>query len=248
MEKDGVLLDFFENGQQQMFWLANNYDSEIRVVDEALEHFYGYMNESGLNQDTLWVFVADHGEALGDHMYHGHDQRLFQEQLSIPLIVHSTSDDAPPSQEIDQLVRHVDLLPTVLDWAAIDATPEGCEGVSLLPLFQGETETLPIDLAFSQRRSWEGKPSWVKEDVWALRVGPYKYIRHEKQPDELYDLSVDPHESDNLTETEVDVADRLHGLITGMVADWKEAGLAAPVVDGDGHLDELRELGYIDDE
>jgi len=246
LDEHGLQLEFFENGPQQMLWLASNYDAEIRRIDEQLSRFYEFMEDGGLNEDTLWIFVADHGEGLGDHLYHGHDRHVYEEQLSIPLIVHTAGAERS-ARVVDQLVRHVDLLPTMLDWAAVPSLPDGCEGTSLLPLAAGDAEELPIDLAFSQRRSTEGKPSWVQEDVWSLRVGRFKYIRHGLRPDELYDLDADPRERDNLVEREPDVARELETTLTDLVGEWARAGLAESVVDGDGHLEELRALGYVDD-
>lgn len=228
---------------RQMVQTNNGYDAEIRYADGELRRLHDSMEEMGLNEDALWVFVADHGEGLGNHDLLNHDFNLYQEQVHIPLVIHETSRELGPVV-VDQLVRQVDLLPTVLDLVGMPYDrPEGALGRSLTPLMEGGE--VPIPHAFSQRRL--PAPGWPKEPVYTLQTERYKYIFRGDSTDEFYDLEADPLEQNNLIGSDSQALKRVRRTLLTLVDGWAEMNDLEPVMDADGHLDELSALGYMGD-
>ena len=85
--------------------------------------------EQGGNGRTLVVVTGDHGESLGDHGEQTHGLFAYDATLRVPLIVYQPRLFA--SRVVNDPVRHVDILPTVLDAMGI-APPQGLDGASLL--------------------------------------------------------------------------------------------------------------------
>ena len=222
----------------------NGYDAEIRYVDGELERLYRWMDEKGLNDNTLWVFVADHGEGLGEHDLLNHDRNIYQEQLHIPLILHDTSGRVPVTVE-DALVRQVDLMPTILELADFPVARDSeAPGRSLLPLLHGKVETVTPH-AFSQRR--DPPRGWEPGVVYSLQTSKMKLIHRENGVDELYDLENDPFETENLADQDSPTLRTMRRAMSTLVEGWEEAAALEPLTDGDGHVEELEALGYMGD-
>jgi len=251
IEEHAVWTQRFPEGRDGVWLYTNKYDAEIRVADAALARFYDYMSESGRNEDGRWIFLADHGEGLLAHGLIGHDRHIYQEQLHVPLIFHR-SGEGEVARVADELVRQVDVLPTVLDWLDVEPPPEAAqafEGTSLVPILEGDALKQPIDYAFSQRRRADPNfKNWIDEAVYALQNRSYKYIWHEKSADELYDLRDDPLELDNRIDDEPELGARFADTIETLTETWRQGGLPKSIVDGDGHQAELEALGYLDGE
>ncbi|HEU5321013.1 MAG TPA: cation:dicarboxylase symporter family transporter, partial [Methylomirabilota bacterium] len=94
------------------------YDAEIAAGDEAFGQLLAALRERGLYDDTLIVFVSDHGEELGERGGLGHGHSLYQELLSIPLVV-KPAGRQPAGRRSSRLAQQVDLLPTVLAAAGL---------------------------------------------------------------------------------------------------------------------------------
>ncbi len=244
-EKYGVGAGFYQTPQRLADTYAA-YDAEIRFADRELSRLFDAMSESGRNDDSLWIVTADHGEGLGNHSYAGHGQLLYQEALRVPLLVYEKA--RPANRRIATLVRHVDILPTVLERASLVSATKGytVPGRSLLPLIAGGS--LPEAPAFAQRRPAGPKlPAWEPGEIFSLRVGDWKYVVHTLGKDEFFDLRQDPFELRNL-ETPSAQRDRLGGLARATFAAAEREGRAlAPTTVDPRRSEELRALGYVGD-
>ena len=67
---------------------GGGYDAELRYVDEVLGGFWGFLSRKNLLQNTLIVFLADHGESLGEHGEMTHGYFIYQSTLRVPLMIH----------------------------------------------------------------------------------------------------------------------------------------------------------------
>jgi len=135
-----------------------------------------------LDPSTIVVVTADHGEALFEHGYLGHNTQLYEESIRIPLLIRAPGF-AP--RRVRDLVELIDLTPTLLDLAGV-ADAMGLQGRSLVPALAGESLEGP-KLAFS-RTLW-AKPRYSARGdrfklIWDSRTGA----------SELYDLENDPEE------------------------------------------------------
>jgi arylsulfatase A-like enzyme len=105
---------------------VDRYDQEIAHTDYHIGRLLAHLEERGLDDNTIIVFTADHGEEFGEHGGY-HHYTLFQEVLSVPLIF-----KAPflKPGENPTVVEQIDLLPTILAMLKIDP-PQGCPGKNI---------------------------------------------------------------------------------------------------------------------
>ena len=95
---------------------VNQYDREIRYVDQLIGDFRRDMAEAGLLDDTLTIVTSDHGEALGDHDAFAHELYLYDFVVHVPLIVHHPGV-VPAGLVWPTQVPLADVAPTILGFA-----------------------------------------------------------------------------------------------------------------------------------
>ena len=166
------------------------YFGAVGFVDDQFGLVLAALREAGLADDTIVVVLADHGEMLGEHGL-WYKMSFREAACRIPLIV-SAPGWCPPGR-VGGAVSSVDLLPTLVEIACGDATPDYAtpiDGRSLLAHVSGSgghDEVLGEYLA-------EG----VVAPMLMLRRGAEKFIHCPGDPDQLFDLAHDPDERDNL--------------------------------------------------
>jgi arylsulfatase len=158
------------------------------------------------DENTIIVFVSDHGEMLGDHQYFQKSQ-FCEAAARIPFLVRlPESMGIAPNQTHDALVELMDVMPTLLDAAGVEI-PDTVEGRSLVPLLRGETENVRDFVHLENVNSGhKGHPEAVSQ---ALTDGRWKYVWRPMLDDELlFDLDSDPNELLDLADR-ADQAERL---------------------------------------
>ncbi len=189
------------------------YDVEIEYMDRELGRFWDALRARGSWDRTVVCVTADHGEGLGDHDWWTHGV-LYQEQIRVPLVLRGPG--VPAGLVVDDLVRTMDLAPTLLDLAgqAAGERPR-MDGVSLVPLLRGEPLELEYAYAESVNRLTYGFSPTIQdkkdEVLFTLCDGRWKYTHHltDRPSSELYDLATDPAEQANLHAQRPDVVERL---------------------------------------
>ncbi len=173
------------------------YYGEVAAVDQALAPLFESLRASP--RPTLVVVTGDHGEALGDHGEETHGLFAYESTLRIPLIIAEIGGnrgrDRRPGGEgerSDTPVRHVDLLPTVLDGVG-QAVPPDLPGRTLLPAAE-RREGAPARTSYFESMAALLNRGWAPlSGVLASRD---KYI--DLPIPERYDLAQDPREQTNL--------------------------------------------------
>jgi arylsulfatase len=223
-------------------WNLALYDSEILYTDHHFGRLLQFLRDAGL-YENLWILVAaDHGELLGENGLRGHGDSLSEPEIRIPLIVKEPGTGRPRGTS-SALVQQVDLLPTLLARLEIGPPPD-IQGTALDP--GGTSSGHPIvaevhPLPFRGR----GKP-WRQQGEWRCLVdGRYKFLWGSRGRHLLFDLQVDPGETENLLERRPEVARSMQGAIETYFA-----GLPAPGRAEEGFVDEetlqqLRAVGYL---
>ena len=184
----------WEDLQEQRMQLAVDlYDSGIAYTDSQIGRLLDRLSELGLEDNTLVILTSDHGEALGEKGLAGHSQ-LYELNLMVPLVVALPNAKGAGSR-VETQVRQMDLAPTVHDAVGLKVT-DTLDGQSLLPLIEDPTADFP-----RVARSYGGSSN----AGIALRVNNrWKYVyQHSSWPPlhdkrELFDLSSDPDEEQNL--------------------------------------------------
>jgi len=112
------------------------YDGEIRHNDEVLRKFFAQMQAAGLFDDTLFIFTADHGEHFGEHGVFTHRPPGHVQVTGVPLILYHKQKISKPLR-VEEPVQLMDIMPTVLDFAGVDASGLVMQGDSLVDLIEG---------------------------------------------------------------------------------------------------------------
>src|SRR5262249_54985918 len=110
------------------------YHGEVAYADSLLRPLLEPLLAAGREGRTLVVLTGDHGEGLGEHGEKTHGIFAYETTLHVPLILYAPRLFGPTT--VADPVRHVDIVPTVLDALGM-TVPEGLAGRSLLPLAAG---------------------------------------------------------------------------------------------------------------
>ncbi len=173
------------------------YDREIRFTDDAIGGLLTGLEERGLRENTLIVFLSDHGEEFFEHEGFGHGHALYGEVIRVPLILRLPGV-MPEGLRVRSQVRLIDVMPTILEVLGIN-TGSGMEGMSLLPLLEERAETAPAGtrLFASQTAYTEGMLHGPEKK--SVTAYPWKIIYDTASKDEmLFNLEKDPGERDDL--------------------------------------------------
>lgn len=216
--------------------LEGVYDAEIAYTDSQLGRLLAALEASGRLKDTLVVVLGDHGEQLGEHHEQAHGFFVYDASVQIPLIVAGPGVSA---RVVQDQVRIVDVMPTVLDLAGIPG-PAVMQGASLTPAMRGETA--PPLVALSE--TWYPRFHYGWSELTAVRDGQFKFILAPTR--ELYDLTKDPREQTNIAAANQSRADAMERSLRALLAKTTRADAAkgpqamAPEVE-----QKLRALGYV---
>src|SRR5262249_20807924 len=157
---------------------------------EQIGHILTALEKRGMLDDTLIVFLSDHGDMLGDqNMWR--KTYAYESSAHVPLLVRPAKslNLGSVGRTIDQVVELRDLLPTLLD-AAGAPIPESIEGRSLLPLIRGRTDGWRPYIDLEHNICYDPTNHWN-----ALTDGNWKYIFHAFSGEEqLFHLADDPYE------------------------------------------------------
>ncbi|HET6630660.1 MAG TPA: sulfatase [Woeseiaceae bacterium] len=181
------------------------YAETLLALDESVGRVLDYLEDSGLAESTLVIYMGDNGFLLGEHGLI--DKRnAYEESMRVPMLAWAPGF-IEPGTTIRTLVRNIDIAPTVLDLMNVEAE-RVIDGHSVLPVLAGRVPDAPLA---TQETAVPGEPALLYEYYWeyafphtpttfALRGPRYKYIFYHGIWDtaELYDLATDPHEMHNL--------------------------------------------------
>ena len=177
------------------------YIQMLEEVDTYVKEIVEHIEKSGLAKNTIFILDTDHGVSLGDKfgekMY---GSFLYDYTLITFLILYQK--DLFPNKKFDSLTSKVDILPTLLDLFSLTESNkfEKIQGISLKPLLR-EKGTVDSDrVVFSETGGLGGKyPSPEKHNMFAARTSDWKLIYNSTANEyELYHLSEDPEEENNL--------------------------------------------------
>ena len=238
--KDGESVDFESHAEYLRY--VDAYDAMARLADGSLAALYHAIEALALPGPTLWIVTADHGEGLASHGLCGHGGHIYQEQLSIPLLIHASDKSLAP-RRVGAVTSHLDLYPTLVETLhGRVLAPEGLlDGRSLWPLVRGEPVDWSERAVFSQRT-----PSG--EALYSVQTARFKLLdnRGADGPDELYDLGADPRERANLVQAgsaeHETLARELEQRLRVFEAHARQSDAEAIPADWMG---ELRDLGYV---
>ena len=160
--------------------------SVITYMDRQIGRILEALNETGQLDNTIIIFAADTGTAIGSHGLLGM-QNLYEHSIGVPLIL--SGPGILKGEQSDALVYLFDLFPTICELAALHV-PEGVDGKSLAPILSGRASKGRHSLFFA-----------YKDVQRAVRNERWKLIRYPRVKEtQLFDLKNDPYEMNDLAE------------------------------------------------
>jgi arylsulfatase A-like enzyme len=214
------------------------YDSEISYLDATLRKMFAHF---GWGEDTIVVVVSDHGEEFMEHGDVGHNLTVHREVLQVLLMIRAPGRGWE-GRTVDANVMAMDVLPTLADLIGLPANSDWA-GQSLVERLDDEPNQ-STRLIFGHRQGQN-----PKNQLWSAIADDWHLIRRDGQS-QLYNLSDDPKEQQDLVEAHPEVVGRLESALARFRATARGRGTEVQVeyeLDADG-LRELRALGYVDDE
>jgi arylsulfatase A-like enzyme/Flp pilus assembly protein TadD len=216
------------------------YAGEVAYTDSLIGDFRQALEERDLVEKSLVILTTDHGEALGDHGEIFHGYYIYEATIHVALIVRPPFT-AHAGRVVDDVVSHVDLVPTVLD--AVDLPyPETLHGRSLLPLLVGEEVEWERNV-YSESLYPLLHYGWAP--LRAIRTDRFKLIDVPRP--ELYDFVDDRREEQNLYDQQPDRSQELEGKLAELRLEIERD---EPASGQQAELDEqslamLQALGYV---
>ena len=171
------------------------YAAMVALIDAQFGRILDALEATGQQDNTIVIFMSDHGEMLGDHGIYLKGPHFYEEAVRVPLIVRWPGRFSSGSQ-VSELVELLDLAPTLCDLAGIGSEP-GYQGLSLRPLLEGA----PLERPFRQDVFSEYYNAWTHKRSYGsmLRNEREKMVvYHGAGEGEFYDLERDPDEFENL--------------------------------------------------
>ncbi|MFB6218767.1 MAG: sulfatase [Halobacteriaceae archaeon] len=170
----------------------HGYYAMVSEVDYHVGRILDEIDELGLRENTLVAFTSDHGELLGEHCRYGKGWPCYDSIARVPLLLRWPGE-VPAGETDDGIAEAVDLLPTLLDAAGVQAPPH-LLGESLLGDREGRSSALT--------EAGQGK---------ALRTDRFRYVRARDGEEHLYDIEADPREYEDLADERPDRVAAMRG-------------------------------------
>lgn len=227
----------------------NSYDSGILFTDSQVQKIIEILKTEGIFKDTLIIIMSDHGENFNTQYLKinetsscgAHGVTLYDAELRIPLIFSGAG--IPSGITINDQVRTIDILPTMLDFLKIK-TDQEFRGRSVIPLLKGKA----LPEVFSYAEGLRATSTTVC-NKFSVRTNNYKLIKNvisdcsTNLPEyELYDLQKDPNETANLQKIMPSVFSKMQKYLLKI----RKSILQKKSKTVRGDLKELERLGYID--
>ena len=173
------------------------YYAMIDLIDAQVGRLLDALERTGQADNTLVIFMSDHGEMLGDHGIYLKGPYFYEPAVRVPLLVRGPG--VTPGLRSDALVELTDLAPTLLDAADLPPSP-AMQGRSLWPLLTGGVDPShhrdDVYCEYLNAMPWHQDP---QPHLTMVRTAGHKLVHaHGLDTGELYDLDADPTETDNL--------------------------------------------------
>jgi arylsulfatase A-like enzyme len=176
--------------------LERNYRLEVEYLDTQIGRFLDRLDDNGDLDNTIVVVVGDHGDEFSEHGRYGHGNLPYDELTHVPLIIRFPDwMDIDQPDEVDTLVRTIDVLPTLLDVVDAELSEpmvERMAGESLVPVLNSGETSYDVAVTEKEMRGEEYLRFGFRTDNW-------KFLYDGKEETkQLYDLRTDLAERVNI--------------------------------------------------
>ncbi len=166
----------------------------ISGIDREVGRIRQELKKNGLDKNTIIIYMADNGYFLGDRQI-ADKWLMYDNSVRVPLVIYDPRQGSGGT--VSEMVLNIDVPPTILQYAGLQP-PARWQGKALVPLVEKTTKNFDRDTIFLEHL-WEMVSIPPSEGV---RTATWKYFRYinDKSIEELYDLTKDPLEHNNLAD------------------------------------------------
>lgn len=198
LPKNNAFYEADLHGKELAEWKGQRYLHEylatVKSVDEGIGRILDYLEETGLDENTLVVYTSDQGFYLGEHGWF--DKRfMYEESMKMPLLM-QLPGVIEPGTNIDALVQNLDFAPTFLDLAGGQQYAANMQGESFRGLLEGSQDDFKDAVYYHY---YDFPAFHMVKRQYGVRTDRYKLIHFYDDIDEweFYDLEKDPKELHN---------------------------------------------------
>lgn len=200
--KNRAFLSDFKAGslshQQVVSWkyqrYMRNYMGTVKAVDESVGRMLKYLEDNGLEEDTIVIYSSDQGFYLGEHGWY--DKRwMFEQSFKMPFLLRWPGVVTPGSKP-KALIQNIDYAPTFLSAAGLPV-PNDVQGKSLLPILKDATQNVRESVYYAYYEIGEHSVP----QHFGVRTKTHKLFHlPNSQEWQMFDLVNDPQEMTNIYE------------------------------------------------
>jgi len=210
--------------------LNSLYDCQIKYLDHQLESLVRALKEMNLYDNSLIIITADHGQLLGEHHLLLHSSALYEEVLSIPLLIKT-----PFSRQIGR-VEEIGVLTQLFKYLLENVTGSGD--------YQWKPDPGRIYLAEKFAKRISDQSGRYSPDLLAIYDHQYKIIITDNKTYQVYDLGQDPREKNNLALTRKELIEKYRQFAGEIFKQMQGQGKGKPKLSPE-EQNRLRALGYL---
>ncbi|WP_261343474.1 sulfatase family protein [Rubripirellula lacrimiformis] len=184
--------------------LYHAYAETVFGLDENVGRVLDYVDQAGLRDNTIVIYMGDNGFELGEHGFY--DKRdAFEHSIRVPMLARAPGRIAAGTI-VEEMVQNIDVAATILDVCDVQPSKDvQFDGRSMRPLWEetAESKQALADLPWRDHLLYEYHWEWnfpATPTTLAIRTDRFKYIYYHGVWDQngFYDLKTDPHERHNL--------------------------------------------------
>jgi len=178
---------------------------QIANIDENMEGLLKTLDEKGIADNTILIYMSDNGTVQGENVYNagmrGKKTYPYEGGHRVPLFVRWPGGNLGDPRDIDALTECQDILPTLIDWCGLNRPEDDAfDGTSLTPLFKGKTEGIDDRILVVQYDN-----PYQPEENKAVMWKKWRLVKST----ELYDLSVDPGQKNDVAAEHPEIVKKL---------------------------------------
>lgn len=198
------------------------YYALVETTDRMIGDILRSYREKGLLENTLVIYVSDHGDQIGERGLWW-KQTFYEQSVRVPMIM-SWPGRIPAGERRSQIVNLIDIAPSLVDAAQGEQMP-GIDGTSLLPVAVDGSAAWPNETYSEYCTDGMSKKMSQKVQQRMIRSGPWKLIYYHGYPSQLFNLENDPLEMQDLI-ADPEHADLVRALHEKLLRDWNPDEIA----------------------